>query len=141
SPKMVTILDESKYEQVKAALQGTDTQVSAGKNALQETAARPVDWVMAAIVGAAGIDPTRRAIENATTVALANKESIVCAGSLMIDHAKKHNTTILPVDSEHNAIFQVLHEPHRPQLEKITLTASGGPFRTKSKNDLKNVTV
>jgi 1-deoxy-D-xylulose-5-phosphate reductoisomerase len=98
---------------------------------LEEAGARPADWVMSAIVGAAGLTPTMAAVRRGASVALANKECLVCAGPLFIEAAKAHGARLLPVDSEHNAIFQVLTHPER--VEKLTLTASGGPFRTASK--------
>lgn len=138
NPKMVTIADSAKYEELKTALAGTNIEVTAGQGAVESTAAHPVDWVMAAIVGAAGLVPIMRAIENSKIVALANKESLVCAGSLMMQAARAHNTTILPVDSEHNAIFQVWQNH---EITKITLTASGGPFRTFTHDQLASVTI
>jgi 1-deoxy-D-xylulose-5-phosphate reductoisomerase len=105
-----------------------DVEVGAGVSALEEAGARPADWVMAAIVGAAGLEPTMAAVRRGARVALANKECLICAGPLMLRIAHESGATLIPVDSEHNAIFQVLTHPG--QVERLTLTASGGPFRT-----------
>ncbi len=140
APRAVVIGDESQYEALKAALADTDVEVSAGPKALIEAAQRPADWVMAAIVGAAGLAPTMAAVARGTIVALANKECLVCAGSLMMDAVAANGTTLLPVDSEHNAIFQVFDEARREAIERIILTASGGPFRTLSLAEMAGVT-
>lgn len=129
-PRFAAIADPALLADARAALVGTGTEVGAGEAALQEAAARPAGWVMSAIVGAAGLAPTMAAVRRGATVALANKECLVCAGPLFIEAAKSHGSTLLPVDSEHNAIFQVLTHPDR--VERLTLTASGGPFRTAS---------
>ncbi len=126
-PKFAAIADSSKLDEARDALAGLDVTVGAGTGALEEAGARPADWVMSAIVGAAGLEPTMAAVRRGAAVALANKECLVCAGPLFVQAAKQHNATLLPVDSEHNAIFQVLTHPER--VEKVTLTASGGPFR------------
>lgn len=125
-PRFVAVADPAQLAQARDALPGVE--VGAGPAALVEAAARPADWVMAAIVGAAGLRPTMAAVERGAVVALANKECLVCAGPLMLDAVRRHGAQLLPVDSEHNAIFQVLATPGR--VEKLTLTASGGPFRT-----------
>ena len=140
APRAVVIGDESQYEALKAALADTDIEVSAGPEALIEAAQRPADWVMAAIVGAAGLAPTMAAVARGTIVALANKECLVCAGSLMMDAVAANGATLLPVDSEHNAIFQVFDEARREAIERIILTASGGPFRTLSLAEMAGVT-
>lgn len=129
-PRFAAIADPSLLAQTREALSGLDIVVGAGQSALEEAGARPADWVMSAIVGAAGLAPTMAAVRRGAVVALANKECLVCAGPLFIAAAKAHGATLLPVDSEHNAIFQVLTHPDR--VEKLTLTASGGPFRTTS---------
>ena len=129
-PRAVVIGDETKYRELKAALSGSGIEVSAGAQALTEAAGRPADWVMAAIVGAAGLAPTMAAVARGAIVALANKECLVCAGSLMMDAVAASGATLLPVDSEHNAIFQVFDVERREAIERIILTASGGPFRT-----------
>lgn len=138
--RVAVIGNEAHYQALKTALSGTGIEVAAGAKALAEAASRKVDWVMAAIVGAAGLLPTLAAIKQGATVALANKECLVCAGHLMLEQCKKYGATLLPVDSEHNAIFQVFDFEQREQIEKVTLTASGGPLRTRSLETLKDVT-
>ena len=128
--RAAVIADPGAYAALKDALGGTDILVSAGPQALIEAARRPVDLVVAAIVGAAGLPPALAALEAGTSVALANKEALVCAGALMTATARRTGAAILPVDSEHNAIFQVLES--RERVSRIILTASGGPFRTAS---------
>lgn len=127
-PKFAAIADPALLNEAKSALAGLSVEVGAGPSALEEAGARPAEWVMSAIVGAAGLAPTMAAVRRGAHVALANKECLVCAGPLFIEAAKAHGATLLPVDSEHNAIFQVLTHPDR--VERLTLTASGGPFRT-----------
>ena len=134
------IADESLYGDLKAALAGTKIKAEAGHKAVVEAAGIPADWIMAAIVGAVGVESTLRAIQQGTTVALANKESLVCAGPFMMEAVKKHGTTLLPVDSEHNAIFQVLNPQQLAQVKRIILTASGGPFLRKTREELRNIT-
>jgi len=134
------IADEALYGDLKEALQGTDVQASAGADALNESASMPSDWIMCAIVGMAGLRPLMTALEQGTTVAIANKEPLVAAGALVIQTAQKYGATILPIDSEHNAIFQVFEKDNVDAIERIILTASGGPFRTKSLEELKTVT-
>lgn len=129
-PRYAAVADASQLAEAKTALSGLGIEIGAGPSALEEAGARPADWVMSAIVGAAGLSPTMAAVRRGAMVALANKECLVCAGPLFIEAAKAHGATLLPVDSEHNAIFQVLTHPER--VEKLTLTASGGPFRTAS---------
>ena len=128
--KLAVIADEPRYQELKDALAGSGCEVAAGQGALVEAAARPADLVMAAIVGCAGLRPVMAAVEAGRTVALANKEALVTAGSLMIDAARRANATILPVDSEHNAIFQCLAGSNAEHVSRLLLTASGGPFRT-----------
>lgn len=128
--KLAVVADESRLRQLEAALQGTDCRAAAGPDALVEAATVDADVVMAAIVGCAGLKPTMAAVEAGRTVALANKEALVTAGDLMTDAAKRSGATMLPVDSEHNAIFQCLAGSQREQVARIILTASGGPFRT-----------
>jgi 1-deoxy-D-xylulose-5-phosphate reductoisomerase len=128
-PDLVVIGDERQYLDLKSVLSGTAVEVAAGPEALIEAARRPADWVMAAIVGAAGLAPTLAAIQRGAMVALANKETLVCAGDLMMAQVTGHGATLLPVDSEHNAIFQVLEQDRLETVERIILTASGGPFR------------
>jgi 1-deoxy-D-xylulose-5-phosphate reductoisomerase len=130
--RFAVIADESQYGVLKEALAGTGIETACGTEAVVEAARRPADWVMAAIVGAAGLAPTLAAVRRGAFVALANKEVLVCAGELVTAEARQHNATLLPVDSEHNAIFQCFDVKQRGAIEKIVLTASGGPFRTAS---------
>ncbi len=139
-PEHVVIADETKFGELKDLLQGTSIKVSAGDAAVVEAAAMPTDLVMAGIVGAAGLKPTLAAIRRGAIIALANKEVLVCAGQFMMDEVKRHGATLLPVDSEHNAIFQVFDFDAADQISRIILTASGGPFRTFSYEDMRNVT-
>jgi len=138
--RLAVVADPERYGELKAALAGTDVEVAAGKEALVDAATRPADWMMAAIVGAAGLAPTLAAIRCGGIVGLANKECLVCAGDLMLAEISKSGATLLPVDSEHNAIFQVLDMEHIEAVEKITLTASGGPFRKFSYKAMSEVT-
>ncbi len=128
-PALAVIGDESHYAALKAGLEGTGIEAAAGVSALCEAAARPSDWLMAAIVGAAGLAPTLEAVKRGAEVALANKECLVCAGDLVRAEVLASGAVLLPVDSEHNAIYQVLDPRHLGALERIILTASGGPFR------------
>ncbi|MFZ6665343.1 1-deoxy-D-xylulose-5-phosphate reductoisomerase [Peijinzhouia sedimentorum] len=139
-PKHVVIGDESKVPALKNALSKYDIEIHSGENALNEIVTLPeIDIVLTALVGYAGLIPTIKAIESKKTIALANKETLVVAGGLIMALAKKHGVDIIPVDSEHSAIFQCLvGEFHNP-IEKIILTASGGPFRGKSKEYLQTV--
>lgn len=129
-PRLAVIADPSGYEALKQGLAGTGIDVAAGPQAVIEAALRPVDVLMAAIVGAAGLPPTLAALEQGTTVAFANKEVLVSAGDLVMATAARTGARLLPVDSEHNAIFQVFEAEARGAIDKILLTASGGPFRT-----------
>ena len=128
--RTVAIGDAAAYGPLKQALAGTNIGVAAGPESLIEAASRQSDWVMAAIVGAAGLAPTLAAIRRGAIVALANKEVLVCAGDLVMQEVARSGATLLPVDSEHNAIFQVFDFDRVDAIEKIILTASGGPFRT-----------
>jgi 1-deoxy-D-xylulose-5-phosphate reductoisomerase len=118
------------YRALKKALSGTRTEVAAGPEAVAEAADRQADWVMSAIVGAAGLLPGMRALAHGSTLALANKESLVTAGAVLMSAAARHGATILPVDSEHSAVFQALTGEDPAGVERVILTASGGPFRT-----------
>ena len=138
--QFVAIGDADKYVDLKKAISGSNTEVAAGPEAIVEAAARDADWVMAGIVGSAGLEPTLEAARQGAVVALANKECLVCAGDLMLDEIACSGATLLPVDSEHNAIFQVFEFDRRETIEKIILTASGGPFRTWSLEEMGNVT-
>jgi 1-deoxy-D-xylulose-5-phosphate reductoisomerase len=139
-PAIVVIGDEKKYPIVKEALSGTDTQVYCGEKALQEVASMDVyDMMLAAIVGYAGLKPTLMAIEAGKAIGLANKETLVVAGDIIIRKAIEFRVPIIPVDSEHSAIFQCLVGEGRNKIEKIILTASGGPFLGRKPNYLMNV--
>ncbi len=138
--KLAVVADEAAYLALKEALAGTGIEVAAGAAAVVAAAERPADWVMAAIVGAAGLAPTLAAVRRGAVVGLANKECLVCAGQLMMAEVQKHNATLLPVDSEHSAIFQVFEFDQHDKIEKIILTASGGPFRSKSREFMADVT-
>ena len=138
--EIAVVADEASFPALKAALAGSTTQASAGRAALIEAAQMGADWTMAAIVGCAGLPPTMAAIQAGKTVALANKEALVSAGELMMAAVAKSGATLLPVDSEHNAIFQCLAGGRIDQVRKITLTASGGPFRTFTLDQMRVVT-
>ncbi len=136
SAEVAVVADENRLPELREALVGTATEAAAGAKALNEAAARPADLTIAGIVGCAGLAPTMAAIEQGGTVGLANKEALVSAGELMISAVRRHGATLLPVDSEHNAIFQCLAGGEIDDVRKITLTASGGPFRDWSHEQL-----
>lgn len=140
-PEAVVIANEAKYEQLKEALQDLPIKVYGGYESIcQIVQSQPIDIVVTALVGFAGLRPTIEAIKAGKAIALANKETMVVAGELINELALKHRTPILPVDSEHSAIFQCLAGEADNQVEKLILTASGGPFRTFSKEELEKVT-
>ena len=140
NPNIVVIGDESRYQKVKEALGSTDVKVFCGEKALEEVAAMDCyDLMLAAIVGFAGLRPTLKAIENSKTIALANKETLVVAGDIIMQRAMENRAPVIPVDSEHSAIFQCLVGETRNRIEKIILTASGGPFLGRKPNFLVNV--
>ncbi|AUQ74506.1 1-deoxy-D-xylulose-5-phosphate reductoisomerase [Phaeobacter sp. LSS9] len=126
---------------LEAALAGSGVAAAAGQAALAEAAARPADWVMSAIVGAAGLAPGLEALKQGATLALANKESLVCAGALLLETARRHNARLLPVDSEHSAVFQGLVGEDISAVERVVITASGGAFRDWPQEQLKTATV
>jgi len=128
--RFAVVADQAAYDDLKEALAGSGIEAAAGETGLLEAALRPAGWVMAAISGSAGLKATLAAIERGATVALANKECLVCAGALFMRRAASAGATVLPVDSEHNAIFQALSAGAREEVRQIILTASGGPFRT-----------
>ena len=130
--KLAVVADEGRLSDLQQRLTGSDCRAAAGEAALIEAATDDSELVIAAIVGCAGLRPTMAAVEAGKTVALANKEALVTAGALMIDAAQASGATLLPVDSEHNAIFQCLAGNRRKDVSRIILTASGGPFRTAS---------
>lgn len=138
--ELAVVADEAAYSDLKDALAGTGIEAAAGAEALVEAARRNADWTMASIVGCAGLPSTMAAIEAGKTVALANKEALVSAGALMMAAVRRSGATLLPVDSEHNAIFQCLAGSKIDQVRKITLTASGGPFRSFSLEEMQGVT-
>ena len=140
-PEVACIADESLYDTLKAKLSSLNCKVWAGADAIAEVVTMPsIDIVVAAMVGYAGLRPTIEAIKAGKTIALANKETLVVAGEIICELAMQHHTPILPVDSEHSAIFQSLVGEDRNEIEKILLTASGGPFRTFSLEQMKTVT-
>ena len=136
----VTAFDDH-LEELRAALAGTDIKVAAGQAAISEAATRPADWVMSAIVGASGLAPGLAALEQGATLALANKESLVCAGALVLETAAKHGGRLLPVDSEHSAVFQALTGEDIGSVERVIITASGGAFRDWPIEALKSATL
>jgi 1-deoxy-D-xylulose-5-phosphate reductoisomerase len=138
--EIAVLADPAGLPELRAALAGTTTRAEAGPEAIAAAAALPADWTMAAITGAAGLHPTLAAIRHGRTVALANKEALVCAGEVMLAAVREHGATLLPVDSEHNAIFQSLADGNRAAVEKIVLTASGGPFRNASLDEMARAT-
>ena len=137
---LAVIGDPALLPELERQLQGTGCRAAAGREALAEAAAGEAELVMAAIVGCAGLEPVMAAIEAGRTVALANKESLVTAGSLMTEAAARSGATILPVDSEHNAIFQCLADNRSSDVARLVLTASGGPFRTKGRDEMAAMT-
>ena len=138
--RLAVIANPDLYNNLKEALSGTKVSVAAGPKALIEAAARPADWLMAAIVGAAGLAPTLEAVRRGAVIGLANKECLVSAGAIFIKEVEQYGTTLLPVDSEHSAIFQVFEFEQALKVERIILTASGGPFRKLSKKAMAHVT-
>jgi 1-deoxy-D-xylulose-5-phosphate reductoisomerase len=138
--KRAVVRDEAALPALKTALEGSGIETEAGAEAVLEAAALGADWTMAAIVGAAGLEPTMTALRAGRTVALANKEALVSAGALMTAAARESGAILLPVDSEHNAIFQCFDRAHPEAVRRILLTASGGPFRTLSLEEMRAVT-
>jgi len=139
--RFAAVADPAAFKDLKAELSGSGIEAGAGASAVVEAAQRPAEWVMAAITGATSLKPTLAAAERGATVALANKECLVCAGALFMRRAAAAAATVLPVDSEHNAIFQALSAGRREDVRRIVLTASGGPFRTWSFEQIRKVTV
>ncbi len=128
--KLAVVADPEAYDALRKALGNSGIEAAAGPEAVAEAAGRPADLVMAAIVGAAGLQPTLSACRSGAVVAFANKECLVCAGPLMLEEVRRHDTRLLPVDSEHSAVFQVFDAVRKGAVSRIILTASGGPFRT-----------
>ena len=139
--RFAAVGDPDAFHDLKEALHGTGIECGAGENAMIEAAARPADWVLGAITGAAGLKPTLAAVDRGAVVALANKETLVCAGALFMRRAATSGATILPVDSEHNALFQAMSGSRREDVCRVILTASGGPFRTTPLESIRTATV
>jgi len=139
--RFAAVADPAAYGDLKAALAGTGIEVAAGESGLIEAAERPAEWVIGAITGAAGLKPTLAAAERGAIVALANKETLVCAGGLFMRRAAASGATVLPVDSEHNALFQAMSGSRREDVRRVILTASGGPFRAAPAEAVKAATV
>ncbi len=139
-PKFVAVADETKRDALREALAGTGIETGAGAAAVEEVASRDADWVMAAIVGAAGLRPTLKAAQRGADIALANKECLVCAGEVVTAAIKAAGGALLPVDSEHNAIFQVFDFNQPERVSRLVLTASGGPFRTWTRDAMSEAT-
>jgi 1-deoxy-D-xylulose-5-phosphate reductoisomerase len=138
-PELVVIADESQYRALKDALADTNIAVAAGPKAVEDAASADSDWVMSAIVGAAGLPGTLAAARRGAVIAFANKETLVCAGPLMMKLAAEKGAQLLPVDSEHNAIWQVFDFERREAITRLILTASGGPFRTFTRDEMEKV--
>ena len=139
-PKLAVTADPARLDALREALAGTGVEVAAGDQAVIEAAARPADWIMAAIVGAAGLRSAWAAAATGATLALANKESLVCCGPALIDRVRRSGGRLLPVDSEHSAIHQVFPHEAPERVARLVLTASGGPFRTTPREALKAIT-
>src|SRR5258707_1363199 len=139
--RFAAVADPARLAELKDALAGTRTECGAGESAIIEAAARPADWVMAAVSGAAGLKPALAAVDRGASVALANQECLVCAGEFFMQRAAKAGACILPADSEHNALFQALGSGNREELVRVIITASGGPFRTWAAADIEQATL
>jgi 1-deoxy-D-xylulose-5-phosphate reductoisomerase len=139
--RFAAVADPARLSELREALAGTAIECGAGESAIIEAAARPADWVMAAVSGAAGLKPALAAVDRGATVALANKECLVCAGDFFMERAAKAGACILPSDSEHNALFQALASGNRDELVRVIITASGGPFRTWAASDIEQATL
>jgi 1-deoxy-D-xylulose-5-phosphate reductoisomerase len=139
--RFVAVADESRLGELRAALAGTGIESGAGDSAIIEAAQRPSDWLMAAVSGAAGLKPALAAVDRGATIALANKECLVCAGDFFMQRAAQSGACILPADSEHNALFQALGSGNREELTRVIITASGGPFRTWAAADIEQATL
>ena len=139
-PRLAVTADPARLSELREALSGTGVEAAAGDEAVVEAATRPVDWIMAAIVGSAGLKSAWAAARTGATLALANKESLVCCGPALIRRVAEAGGTLIPVDSEHSAIFQVFPAGHPEQVSKLVLTASGGPFRARARSELAAVT-
>lgn len=131
---------DGRLDELRKLLEGTGVEAAAGRQAVIEAASRPADWIMAAIVGVAGLQPTHAALTQGTTVAVANKECLVCAGPVFMAEVRRHGATLLPVDSEHSAAMQILSRSPDIDIDKLCLTASGGPFRSLTREQMSRVT-
>jgi 1-deoxy-D-xylulose-5-phosphate reductoisomerase len=138
--QLAVVGDPASYASLKEALAGSGIEVAGGPQGLIEAAERSADWVMAAIVGAAGLEPTLAAVRRGAMVALATKEALICAGALLLDEVRASGAVLLPVDSEHNAIFQAVRGERQDSIERLFLTASGGPFRRHSLHEMASAT-
>ena len=139
--RFAAVADPARLGALKEALAGSGIECGAGESAIIEAASRPADWLMAAVSGAAGLKPALAAVDRGTTIALANKECLVCAGDFFMERAAKAGARILPADSEHNALFQALSSGNRDELARVIITASGGPFRTWAPADIEKATL
>ncbi|MCP5372881.1 MAG: 1-deoxy-D-xylulose-5-phosphate reductoisomerase [Hyphomicrobiales bacterium] len=139
-PRLAVVADPAGYAALKEGLAGTGIEAAAGRQAVIEAAERPADWVMASIVGAAGLEPTLAAVRRGAVVGLANKEVLVSAGDVFVRDVARHGATLVPVDSEHSAIYQVFDFEAADKVERIILTASGGPFRQRTVEEMRSVT-
>jgi 1-deoxy-D-xylulose-5-phosphate reductoisomerase len=139
--RFVAVADPARFGELKDALAGSGIECGVGESAIIEAASRPADWLMAAVSGAAGLKPALAAVDRGTTIALANKECLVCAGDFFMQRAAKAGACILPADSEHNALFQALSSGNRDELMRVIITASGGPFRTWAAPDIEKATL
>ncbi len=139
-PDITVVADASLLEALRAALSGTNLACAAGRAAVIEAAAMPVDWTMSAITGVIGLEPTLAAVRHGGTIAFANKEALVSAGDVFLRAVAEHKATLLPVDSEHNAVMQAMADGNRGAVEKIVLTCSGGPFRKLSYEEMRTIT-
>ncbi len=137
---LAVVADADAYGTLKDALQGTGIEVAAGPEAVTEAASRPTDWMMAAIVGSAGLESTLAGVRQGAVIGLANKETLVCAGDRFMAEIESRGASLVPVDSEHSAIYQVLDQNQADRVERIILTASGGPFRAFSRDQMASVT-
>ena len=141
-PKLVSVVDEDASKKLKIAVSDTDTKIISGRESMSEISTMSeIDTVVTSVVGIAGLEPTMAAIKSGVNIALANKETLVTAGSIVIDAAKENNVSILPVDSEHSAIFQCIGSHSKEQINRLIITASGGSFYGKTADELENVTV
>ena len=139
--KIAVTAEETREAELRAALSGTGIKVLSGASGIAQAAAEPADWTMSAIVGAAGLEPTLIAAQHGGTLALANKESLVCAGRLLKAVCAKHQTTLIPADSEHSAIFQAMRGENAHEVDRLILTASGGPFRDWTQEKMASATL